>query len=469
MTEAADIVAAMQVDIDRFGNQMGARTTRLARAAIVDLRADLDSASLGNWGVASKIAAMAQVHAGVERLAARQADVLLGETQRIAAASQGRMVALIDALDRKYVGAAAPVRFDTLAWLDSNVRQLSQTRLRVFSSSFARYGAAAVAEIEDELGKLALTGQPWTKARPRVHAAIRDVVGDRQWMVDRILRTETSAIYNGTNLAAMIAEDTPEEPVLKRLVTTWDKVTGPDSKVVDGQVRPVREMFFDGKRHYPAPPNRPHDREVVVPHIPGRWGPALPRLSRPPARVETSAPELSPAGPSRPAPTSPALAGRLGTTAAAVTLLAGRLQEQRRMQRALPPEARTDVAASLQRELDDAQLRLASARLSADIELRVGIAASGLQRGEKLTAGGLAVRVVAARVRGDAVEFELQIADQRLRGALPLHARLPFRRGVPTLTVGPRQAQLAMAMVAEALRRAVAADPVRRTSNVGHP
>ncbi len=50
------------------------------------------------------------------------------------------------------------------------------------------------------------------------------------------------------------------------LVATFDRVTGRDSVLLHGQVRPVREPFFDAfnGRSFMAPPNRPHDREMLV-------------------------------------------------------------------------------------------------------------------------------------------------------------------------------------------------------------
>lgn len=457
MTEAALIVASMQSDIDRLGHQMGARTTRLAREAIADLQRDIKP-SIGPWGVANKVAAMTQILGALEQLAVRQAGVLTGTARAIAGASQGRMVALLHSLDTRFTGSATPLRFDTLAWLEHNAGQLAKTRLRVYGTSFARYGAAAVGEIEDELAKLALTGQPWTKARARVHAAIRDVVGDRQWMVDRILRTETSAIYNGTALAAMIDEDTPDSPMLKRLVATFDRLTGRDSMAVDGQVRAVRLPFSDGKREYMAPPNRPHDREIVVPHR-ARWGPNLPRLSAPPpVPAETSTPDLPPPPPARKpkADLPPAVAGRLATAAAAVTLLAGRLQERRRAQRILPLDQRDRSAEqAMLRELAGAQLSLAAAGLAADLARGDGLLAGGLTRGEVVTAGGLAVRVAAVQVVGDQVELVLAVGGAKVRVVLLANQRLPLRRAAPTFTPPAWQAHAAMLVVADALRQSV--------------
>jgi hypothetical protein len=400
---------------------------------------------------------MAQVRAGIEHLAVRQAGLLTATVPAIASSSKRRLTDLLNVLDRRFLGAARPLRFDTAAWLESNTRQLAQSRLRIYPQSFARYGGAAVREIEQELGKLALIGMPWTRARPRVWAAVREVVGDRQWMVDRILRTETSAIYNGTALAAMEAEDTPEEPMLKRLIATFDKVTGADSVHVHGQVRRVREPFSDGRRSYQAPPNRPHDREIVVPHR-AAWGTSLPRLSRPPPEpAETSAPVL-PA--SRPQPSS-AVGGRLAAAAAAVTLLAGRVQEQRRNQRALPTEVRQDAAA-LARQLEQAQLQLALARLAADVELGEGVAAEKLRAGEVVAAGGMAVRVVSARIEGAVVSLVLSVGGQQLRGEVPAAAVLPLQQTTPTMRVSQRDAHLVAETLASAIRAVVVSRGAQR-------
>lgn len=466
MNDPIDIVAAMHSDIDRFGNQMGARTTRLAREAIVGLQADLSDMSIGQWGMASKAAAMVQLQHGIETLALRQAAVLDGTLPAITLASQGRMVELLTVLDRKFLGAPSPLRFDTLAWLENNTAQLSRSRLQIFPRSFARYGAAAVKEIEDELAKLALTGQPWTKARPAVFKAIRGVVGDRQWMVDTILRTETSAMYNGTNLAAMIEEDTPESPMLKRLVATFDKVTGQDSRLVHGQIRPVREPFNDGKRFYMAPPNRPRDREVLVPHR-GAWGPNPPRLSMPaPAPAETSAPKL-PAG--RPLPIAAraqARGSRLPIAAAAVTLIAGRLQEQRRSIRARPVLERADLRPaelSLVRQLAQAQLVLAGARMTEDIEAGAGVRAGGLARGDVLSAGGVEVRVLSAKTAGQQVELVITVAGARLTLSVPRAMVLPLRRSSAPVIVRADDAPQALQMLASAMTAAIASRGLART------
>lgn len=450
MTDAADIVEAMGEDLSRFTTRLGARSVRLANEAVSDLRTSLAEPHLGTWGESSRYAAMAVINKGVADLQARQAALLTGEVPAIARASHGRLVSLLTVLDKQYSGSVRPLSFAPLAWLEAQSAGLGQIRLREYGRSFARYGAAAVTEIEEAVAKLALTGQPWTRAREQVWLAVRDVVGDKQWMVDRILRTETSAVYNGTALAALLEEDTPAAPMLKRLVSTFDSRTGRDSVAVHGQVRPVREPFFDpvGGRSYMAPPNRPHDREILVPHR-AEWGERLPVLVRPPPpalRGETSAPELPPARPvPRPERRPPARPSLLAAVAL-VTLLAGRVQETRRAARVLPAPDRGPLdlqQRALAEQLRQAQVKLALERLAEDVE---GVRVGSLRPGDVLSAGGVEVRVVA--LGGG---LALQIGETRVPLAMSASAALPLRRIVPVVrAVLPSEAVAVFAAIVAA-------------------
>jgi hypothetical protein len=248
----------------------------------------------------------------------------------------------------------------------------------------------------------------------------------------------------------MLEEDTPDSPMLKRLVSTFDSKTGRDSIRVHGQVRPVREMFFDGTRYYMAPPNRPYDRELLVPHRP-EWGERLPALVRvPPAeRPQTSAPAMTPARPPprpRRVPDRPSILA----AAAAVTLLAGQLQETRRAARALPPRDRSVLdqqQRAIAEQLRAAQVRLALERL-AETEAQTSVASIGA--GDVLSAGGVEVRVVA--VRGG---LALQVGDRRLVLALDSRARLPLRREAPVVRATALEAAAVLSAIAAATARSV--------------
>jgi len=455
------IVEAMHGDLDRFAGQLRKRSTRLVRESMVELRERFARARLDSWGAASNLAAATIAADAVARMQARQARDLGAALPTVALASRDRQVSLLRALDQRYAGAVRPLRFDTLAWLED--QSSSQIRLRQFPRSFARYGAAATAEIEDALAKLALTGRPWTEARGKVWATVRGVVGDRQWMVDRILRTETSAIYNGTALAAIEAEDTPESPMLKRLVSIFDKVTGLDSYAQHGQLRRVREPFEEPNgRLYQAPPNRPHDRAIVVPHR-ATWGERVEHLGGPRGELaeKTSAPEPLPKPPALPPGKAKAArkASPVVNAAAAVVLsLAGQVGDVKRVRGPLDTGPRPESKALLG-ELEQARVRLAAARFADDARAGDGVAAGSLRGGQTLAAGGLAVRIVSARPGPAGVRVVLGIGDARIVFDATPRMLVPLRRQPPTLRPTGEAATLAVAAVSAVLRTLAGAAP----------
>jgi len=262
-----DVLQSQADSIRQLNSRAKKKALALTKEKLRDIRRELDGMELGSWNANTKTATMVQLQAAVSQLSKGQTNLLregLGTTARVSAGDAARS---LTELDKSYLGASSPLRFDTTDWISNQSRYRSVTRLREFSQSFARYGAATVATVERELAKSVMVGEPWTAARKKVWSATRNVVGHNQWMVDRILRTETSAAYNGTMLAALEESDEPQDPMMKRLVATFDWRTGKDSVMLHGQTRPVKEPFTDPwfGRDYMAPPNRPNDREIIVP------------------------------------------------------------------------------------------------------------------------------------------------------------------------------------------------------------
>jgi hypothetical protein len=262
-----DLLEAQRDSLRALQGDARQRAIKLTRASLVRVHKTLEGMQPGSWGWASQAATAQQLRAALTQLTRGQIDLLSEGLHDAARVSARDASVYLSALDQRYLGVVRPLRFDAIEWVENNAAHLSKVRLREYTTSFARYGASAVQGIEDEIAKTIMVGAPWHEARKQVWDITKDVVGDRQWMVDRILRTETSAAYNGMQLAALIEEDSdPSDPMLKRLVATFDSRTGKDSVMLHGQVRPVRQPFFDpffGKS-YQAPPNRPNDREVVV-------------------------------------------------------------------------------------------------------------------------------------------------------------------------------------------------------------
>ncbi len=268
MSVVVDVMGAQSASIQSLNSRAHDKSLKEAREQLNELRGGLYKMEPGDWGVDTRVAAMALVLASIAQLARKQTRLLqdgLGHAARVSTKDAART---LNILDYHYGGVVRPLQFNHTDWIVANAEQMSRARVREFSRSFALYGAKAVGAIEDEVTKAIILGEPWTDARKKVLDATRHVVGNKQWMVDRILYTEISAAYNGSQLAAMIEEDVnPEDRMMKRLVATFDDVTGLDSMMLHGQTRPVREPFMDAYfgRTYMHPPNRPHDREVIVP------------------------------------------------------------------------------------------------------------------------------------------------------------------------------------------------------------
>ncbi len=263
---AADIVIGQRARYERLWGALTKRQRKLADDAIAEVEAQLKSARRGSWSAAQAAATLAQLAEATKGLSERQLALLRRALPGIADIARTDLAAYLTALDRHYLGVARPLRWDTLEWLNGYSRPLLRSRLQIYKRSFARYGAEAVAGIEAAMAKSVMLGTPWTDARESVVAIVREQVGGRQWMVDRIVRTEVATVHSSTTMAALLEEDEADDPMLKKLVAIFDKATALDSKLLHGQTRRVQDLFTDvvrGKR-FDAPPNRPNDREIVI-------------------------------------------------------------------------------------------------------------------------------------------------------------------------------------------------------------
>ena len=264
---AADLAIAQHDRFEGVWKTLSARERALAEKMIAKVERTLATARRGSWTSAMAASTLVQLAQGVRELSTEQLALLRRALPKIAAQAQAGTASWLRELDKHYLGTARPLRWDSLEWLRGYSNPLMRSRLRIYKDSFARYGASAVSDIEDAVAATVLEGTPWTEAREQVMSIVRDKVEGRQWMVDRIVRTEASTVANATTMAALLEEDDdPEDPMLKKLVATFDAVTANDSRMLHGQTRRLKELFTDvaGGRKFAHPPNRPNDRETVV-------------------------------------------------------------------------------------------------------------------------------------------------------------------------------------------------------------
>lgn len=130
----------------------------------------------------------------------------------------------------------------------------------------ARYGAATIQSFEDVLRNGMLTRKPWGDVRDELVGKSPFLQGAPRSWAERIVRTETMGAYNRAGWESIRAADDELGDMVKILSATFDSRTAWDSYQVHGQIRLPDQAFAWNGGLYQAPPNRPNDREVVVPH-----------------------------------------------------------------------------------------------------------------------------------------------------------------------------------------------------------
>lgn len=264
---AADLSIVQRARFDRLWSNLSKRQRGIVARALDKFEEDLEGTSRGSWGAATKAQTMVQLAQAVKGMSSKQMASMRRGLGDIAIDAQASTADWLRVLDESFTGVVRPLNWDTLDWFEQTRKPMLRSRLQIHRRSFARYGASAVSAIENEIAATVLTGDTWTKARESVMEIVREQVQGRQWMVDRIVRTESVAAHSYVTMAALEEEDDDaDDPMLKKLVATFDAVTGHDSVLLHGQTRKLDEPFIDVTtgREYMAPPNRPNDRELPV-------------------------------------------------------------------------------------------------------------------------------------------------------------------------------------------------------------
>lgn len=180
----------------------------------------------------------------------------------------------------KHFGSHTPViPVDQVALFQKMHKGVDASLLDRFHKSKRLYGAPVVSKIREQLALSLVQGQTVDDAVDRVSGTSGIFAGQR-WRAERIVRTELSYASNYSTFKSMqVLAQEPGAPRYKKLIETMDDRTGDDSKILNGQIRPVDSPFVyhppAGKKGYPpflAPPGRPNDRATMIPWDP-EWGP----------------------------------------------------------------------------------------------------------------------------------------------------------------------------------------------------
>lgn len=229
----------------------------------------------GSFTAQQMRAALAQVRAVLVPLQHGIQAAALDIGKDSAESGAGDAVEYIQRAEQEYRGSARPIPFDTAAMVDVAVQGSNASVLRRLAGDpdhpaqpgvLQRYGVGTIGLFEQAMQQRLIQGKSWDEARADLTNASPFLQGKPAFWSERILRTESMFQHNAAGQQTLEQVHDLVGGMLKILCATFDHRTGSDSIAVHGQVRRVSEAFQSWFGPYMHPPNRPNDREVVVPH-----------------------------------------------------------------------------------------------------------------------------------------------------------------------------------------------------------
>ncbi len=264
---------------NRFATQSSkARTKQLlerAQMELVQRLAQAGGAGSDSFTAAQMRVALVQVRETLRALTQGVLDEALSMGARGAEQGVQSTVDYIGRAEANHRGIARPLPFDTALMFDRAARGSRASILRRLGSDpnssagagvLGRYGANVFSKFEQAMQQRLIQGKSWAETRGDLAAASPFLRGAPEFWTERILRTETMNAHGGASQEALNQVEAVVGQMLKILCATFDGRTASDSYAVHGQIRRPNEAFASWYGPYMHPPNRPNDREVVVPH-----------------------------------------------------------------------------------------------------------------------------------------------------------------------------------------------------------
>lgn len=213
------------------------------------------AAEVGASGLARYLAqAQARYGSKAAPLAIREGAMLRRAVQGAESTVLRRLATTEQAL------AASATSLDSLAGEPARIQLTNPT------SVLSRYSMQTIGEFEGVLSTAVVTRKPWGDVRDALVEKSPFLQGAPGAWAERIVRTETMGAYNRAGWESIRSADDDLGDMVKILSATFDARTGWDSYQVHGQIRLPDEAFAWAGGFYQHPPNRPNDREIVVPH-----------------------------------------------------------------------------------------------------------------------------------------------------------------------------------------------------------
>lgn len=216
-------------------------------------------------------------------------ELILSTSAGMAEIAAKGTIDYVRAAEEKFHGiaAASSLRLREAMILDNAINKTQSSQLRRLMTSgepeselhtphkgkfgiLQRYGENVVTKFEERLAQKYLARKPWDEVREELvsESPFLQMLGGTEatrW-AERIVRTESAYAQNKANFIATKEMDESLGDMVKILSASFDNRTSADSYAVHGQIRRMNEMFESWYGAYMHPPNRPNDREVVIPH-----------------------------------------------------------------------------------------------------------------------------------------------------------------------------------------------------------
>lgn len=211
--------------------------------------------------------ALAEIQTGVK-------GVVLEDGKLSAEQAANHTLEYIQRADQSFTGIAQRLPIREASMLDHAIKGTESSILRRLVGDkrsgpgiLERYGENAIGQFEKRLQMRFLAKTPWADVRNELIADSPFLQQAPAHWAERIVRTEVMAAHNRAQWEGLrTVNKQVGGGMLKILVATFDSRTGADSYAVHGQIRRPSQAFADWTHLYQHPPNRPNDRETVVPH-----------------------------------------------------------------------------------------------------------------------------------------------------------------------------------------------------------
>jgi len=217
-----------------------------------------------------------QVEQTVRELTSQLGESVVSNARAMAEEGALNTAEYLQRVDRSFRGLGEqglPIKEASM--MDQSISGVESTVLRRLASDpedqrgfgiLARYGLETVKQFESAMQIGLIAKKPWAEIRDSLVSQSPFLQGAPSYWTERIVRTEMMGAYNRASWESIRVADDALGDMVKILSATFDNRTGSDSYAVHGQIRRVDEPFEWWEGKYMHPPNRPNDREIVVPH-----------------------------------------------------------------------------------------------------------------------------------------------------------------------------------------------------------